>query len=215
MAKRRWLPTAAICIGLASAGCAAKAQSHGARPTPPPVQRPASPTISPQQPTDAVAELIAQSNRHFAIGQQELELGHLERAKAEFNLALEVLLESQFGARFEPRIRGHFDRLVERISAYEMTALAQGDGFTEKKYEPASIDELLALSTFEHPAATAKTEVAVQADLQATEHDLPIPLNAKVLSYVELFQTRLKEWVLGGATRTILKSMTAPVLMSH
>ncbi len=27
--------------------------------------------------------------------------------------------------------------------------------------------------------------------------------------------TRLKEWVLGGATRTILKSMTAPVLMSH
>jgi nucleotide-binding universal stress UspA family protein len=28
-------------------------------------------------------------------------------------------------------------------------------------------------------------------------------------------QTRLKEWVLGGATRTILESMTAPVLMSH
>ena len=27
--------------------------------------------------------------------------------------------------------------------------------------------------------------------------------------------TRLREWVLGGATRTILKSMTAPVLMSH
>ena len=27
--------------------------------------------------------------------------------------------------------------------------------------------------------------------------------------------SRLKEWVLGGATRTILESMTAPVLMSH
>ena len=27
--------------------------------------------------------------------------------------------------------------------------------------------------------------------------------------------SRLKEWVLGGATRTILKSMTVPVLMSH
>ena len=27
--------------------------------------------------------------------------------------------------------------------------------------------------------------------------------------------SRLKEWVLGGATRTILASMTAPVLMSH
>jgi nucleotide-binding universal stress UspA family protein len=27
--------------------------------------------------------------------------------------------------------------------------------------------------------------------------------------------SRLKEWVLGGATRTIMESMTAPVLMSH
>ena len=27
--------------------------------------------------------------------------------------------------------------------------------------------------------------------------------------------SRLKEWVLGGATRTILESMTVPVLMSH
>jgi nucleotide-binding universal stress UspA family protein len=27
--------------------------------------------------------------------------------------------------------------------------------------------------------------------------------------------SRLKEWVLGGATRTILESMTTPVLMSH
>jgi len=27
--------------------------------------------------------------------------------------------------------------------------------------------------------------------------------------------SRMKEWVLGGATRTILESMTAPVLMSH
>ena len=27
--------------------------------------------------------------------------------------------------------------------------------------------------------------------------------------------SRLREWVLGGATRTILESMTVPVLMSH
>jgi len=27
--------------------------------------------------------------------------------------------------------------------------------------------------------------------------------------------TRAREWVLGGATRTLLKSMTVPVLMSH
>ena len=66
------------------------------------------------------------------------------RRRVEFNRALDVLLESAYGARSEPRIREHFDRLVERISAFELTALAQGDGFAEKKYEPASIDDLLA-----------------------------------------------------------------------
>ncbi|MDH3661934.1 MAG: universal stress protein, partial [Alphaproteobacteria bacterium] len=27
--------------------------------------------------------------------------------------------------------------------------------------------------------------------------------------------SRLREWVLGGATRTILRSMTVPVVMAH
>ena len=54
-----------------------------------------------------------------------------------------MLLASSYGGRTEPRIRDHFDRLVDKISTYEVRALATGDGFTEKKYEPASIDELL------------------------------------------------------------------------
>jgi hypothetical protein len=40
-------------------------------------------------------------------------------------------MESRMG-RTEPRIREHFDRLVDRISIYELKALAEGDGFTEK-----------------------------------------------------------------------------------
>ena len=102
------------------------------------------PRPRPRRPADdPVSELIALSTSHFEAGQRELREGHLEMAKAEFNRSLEVLLESRFGGRTVPRIREHFDRLVERISAYEMTALAQGDGFTEKKYESATIDDLL------------------------------------------------------------------------
>src|SRR5437867_1345819 len=42
---------------------------------------------------DPVLTLIADSDRHFKIGQKELELGHVEAAKQEFNRALDVLLE--------------------------------------------------------------------------------------------------------------------------
>src|SRR5688572_21712056 len=108
----------------------------------------AAPAQTPQQESDPVTELIALSTRHFETGERELREGHLEMAKEAFNRSLEVLLESRYGGRTVPRIREHFDRLVERISAYELTALAQGDGFTEKKYEPATIDDLLSISTF-------------------------------------------------------------------
>src|SRR5215470_2996262 len=97
--------------------------------------------------TDPVLVLIAASDRHFTAGQTELEQGHFERARQQFNKSVDVLLESPYGGRTEPRIREHFDRLVDRISAYEMRALATGDGFTEMKYEPATIDELLAVSS--------------------------------------------------------------------
>ena len=62
-----------------------------------------------------------------------------------------------------------------------MTALAQGDGFAEKKDEPASIDELLKIATFPKPPADAETAAVVKADLEATEHDVPIPQNARML----------------------------------
>src|SRR6185503_10939216 len=131
-----------------------------------------------------------------------LEQGHVEAAKQEFNRAVDELLESPYGARTEPRIREHFDRLVDRISTYEVRALATGDGFTEKRYEPASIDELLAISiTLGTPVAPAELKSAVQSDLKNVDHDIPIPLNQRVLSYIELFQGRLHDFIEDGMKR--------------
>src|SRR5204863_1230403 len=107
-----------------------------------------------------------------------------------------------YGGRTEPRIREHFDRLVDRISAYEVKALAQGDGFTEKQYEPASIYELLAVSATLSPApATPETQNAVSSDLRTIEYDIPIPLNQRVLAFVQLFQGRLHDFLEEGMRR--------------
>jgi membrane-bound lytic murein transglycosylase D len=148
-----------------------------------------------------VTALIATSQRHFEAGERELKLGHLDRAKIEFDRAVDVLLESPYGARSDTRMREHFDRLIDRINAFEVTALAQGDGFAEKKYEPASIDELLKIATFPKPAAAPETEETVKADLASTEHDVPIPQNERVLAYVELFQGRLRDYIQESLTR--------------
>src|SRR5437762_1365916 len=199
----RWMPVALLPL-IAGCGSTLKTQAV-ARPSTPAVPESVSPLLPAaviEQPPveDPVLTLIAASDRHFKAGQTELEQGHFEAAKLEFNKSLDVLLESPYGARTEPRIREHFDRLVDRISAYEVRALAVGDGFTEKKYEPASIDELLALSTtFGTPAADPELKDTVKAD--PAHHDIPIPLNQRVLSYIELFQGRLHDFMEEGLNR--------------
>jgi membrane-bound lytic murein transglycosylase D len=196
----------ALCsISLAAAGCSTRTTVHfpGAVATGAAAQGRTTPepASEPVRQADPATELIAISALHFEAGQHELELGHLDSAKSHFNRSLEVLLESPFGGRTEPRVREHFDRLVERISAYEVTALAQGDGFAEQGYASASIDEILAVSTFETPAPSPETTQAVTADLETIGHDIDIPLNAKVLSFVQLFTGRLKSYLEEGLSR--------------
>jgi membrane-bound lytic murein transglycosylase D len=158
--------------------------------------------LAPVPATDPVLTLIETSNTHFLAGQRELEQGHFDAAKQEFDRAVNVLLESPYGGRREPRIREHFDRIVDRISAYEVKALAEGDGFNEKGSEAASIDQLLAeTSTFAPPAAPPELAETVRSDLEKIAHDVPIPLNQRVLAYIELFQGRLHDFIEEGMKR--------------
>jgi peptidoglycan lytic transglycosylase D len=205
MFKFSWLSLTAVGFGVVVAGCGGpKHAKVRTEPTPPPaavapkVHAPpaATPTVDPVQ------ALIAESQQRYVKGQRELELGHLDRARAEFNAALDVLLSAPGGARTEPRLREQFDRLVDKISALEVAALATGDGFAEKPAEPASIDQLLELSaTFDEPAPTPAVTAAVETDLAQTSHDIPIPMNQRVLGYVELFQTRLRSYLQDGLQR--------------
>ena len=162
---------------------------------------PSTPVPAPPPPPDPVTSLIATSQAHFDAGERELKLGHLDRARFEFDRAVDVMLESPYGGRTDPRLREHFDRLIDRINAHEVTALAQGDGFAETKSEPASIDEILKIATFPKPDADAETTAAVEADLAATKHDVPIPQNSRVLAAVELMQGRLHDYISESLTR--------------
>jgi membrane-bound lytic murein transglycosylase D len=197
---RTWLSSALVgALGVAAAcGGNPKPQTKGTAPS---QDRPSAAATAPAPtpapvPPDPITALIETSQRHFDAGQRELNAGHLDRARVAFDQAVEVLLESPYGARTDPRLREHFDRLIDRINAFEVIALARGDGFTEKNYEAAPIDELLKnATTFPAPPADEATKATVAADLQSTAHDIPIPQQPKVLSYVEVFQTRLRDYI--------------------
>jgi membrane-bound lytic murein transglycosylase D len=207
MLNRASIPSPVACLAIGfvlivatACGSSLKVQKNPAVPVASPVvaQEPAPP---PPPPPDPIETLISSSQRYFDEGEREFKMGHLERARVEFDRAINILLESPYGARTDARMREHFDRLVDRINAYEVTALAQGDGFSETKTEPASIDDILTIATFPKPETKPATEEAVKADLAATKHDVPIPQNAKVLAAVELLSGRLRDYVQESLTR--------------
>ena len=193
--------TLAAGLGLALAACGGNAKPAVTAKVPPAAAAAAAaqappPAPAPKPIVDPVAALIATSLKHFEGGERELAAGHLEKARQEFDRSVEVLLESPYGARTDARMREHFDRLIDRINAHEVTALAQGDGFVEKKYEAAPIDEILKnATTFPAPVADDATKAAVKADLEHNPHDIPIPEHPKVLSYVEVMQGRMREYI--------------------
>ena len=202
MPLKNTFPIVPLCGALLLSGCLSSAQKPVAvAPQALPPVAPVAPVVAPVAP-DPVAVLIADSDRHFEAGRKELAQGHLERARAEFDSALDTLLESPDGARGNPRLREHFDRLVDRISVLEQAALTTGDGFSETKSEPAVIDSLLGAEASESAPKPATAE-AVQADLETTTHDIPIPTNDRVLRYVELFQGRLREFLTEGLSRGV------------
>jgi membrane-bound lytic murein transglycosylase D len=187
---------AAIAV-LFAAGCGSSGVVERPATAPSPARElppPPAPAPAPLPQADPIGDVIARSQSFFERGQQEVRLGHLAQARVLFDQALDTLLELPEGARSSARLREHFDRLVDRISAYEIRALAEGDGFAERPTVPASLDELLDLSTFDFPAPPSSVREAVESDLKSTAHDIPIPLNSKVLAYVDLFQGRLRDW---------------------
>ena len=151
---------------------------------------------------DPIGRLIARAEGEFALGESELKLGHQAAAREHFDAAIDLLLAAPAGARSEPRLEAAFDRLVDRISALDTLELRAGDGFSETRSEPAAIDDLLKVATFERPDRPAATTAErVSQDMAITPHDLPITVNDKVLSYIELFQGNLRSFMEDGLER--------------
>ena len=128
--RARWLGSLVLLCG----ACGGRGPTQPALTPPPPApSAKAAPSPAPAPAPDPVAALIATSERHYASGRRELSEGHLDKARREFDRSVSILLESSGGVRADQRLSAHFDRLVDRISAMELTALATGDGFAEKR----------------------------------------------------------------------------------
>ena len=157
-------------------------------------------TVVAKTTTSPVDDVIASARQHYFVGERELNLGHLEKAKVEFDASLDVLMKYQSEHDPDSRIQAVVDELEDKIFQHEMAALKAGDGFTEHPEEPALIDELKNIDTF--PAPDQETKHDVEQELKSVQYDIPVEVNDSVLSFIRIFQNSRRKEFVGGLVRS-------------
>jgi membrane-bound lytic murein transglycosylase D len=144
-------------------------------------------------PEDPLSRLIASADARLAGGVDQSRAGHLNRAREEFDRALDLYLNAPGGAYANPRVAEAYKRTLEAIQLSEFEALAAGDGFSETLPEPAAIDDVADLPITAGSASEEARRIAEEA-LRGQVNDVKIQINDEVLSCIDLYQGPLRDW---------------------
>lgn len=146
---------------------------------------------------DQVSALIAAVEKEYQAGQANYQAGHLEAARMNFDSAFNLLLSGPTEIRSDERLEREFEKLLDGVNGLELSALQEGDGFTEQKSEPAPIDEANEVTYPADPNIKAK---AAQ-EVRDTHSDLPLVLNDTVAGYINYYSTSGHGVLKDGLTR--------------
>jgi membrane-bound lytic murein transglycosylase D len=144
-------------------------------------------SAQPQEPIDHVEMVITEARMRFARGAELYREGFLARAREEFDVAIDRLMSAGVGGNPNARLEAELTDLVSKIHALELTALKEGDGFTDQTAEHAAIDDLEDVQTFPS-LIDPKLKQQVEEEVRDTTHDLPIEINDRVLSFLTYYQ---------------------------
>src|SRR5437762_1843224 len=81
-------------------------------------------TLKPK--TDPVVQVLAEVETTYEAGRANYAAGHMEAAKADFDHAVDLLLQSPVPVKSDDRLQQEFDRVVEGVHDLEMVALKEG-----------------------------------------------------------------------------------------
>lgn len=139
-------------------------------------------------------KIIKKAEEIFVEGVNEIEKGHLLKARSFFDSAIDAFLQSPIPLNESPTLSKAFESIVSRIHEIEMKSISEGDGFVEQQTEVSFIDELENVETFPLPPEKAKELMEkVKAEMAGRLFSIPVVVNDKVLSFIELFKGERRE----------------------
>ena len=182
---------------LASCDDSAKQQAKVRPPAPTPAPAPQSvrePIPFPSTPINltalqrvqrpAIDILVENVRKNFEAGQKKYKAGEFDKARVDFDRAVDLILTSGFKVDADPRLNDLFDQIGETLHSYEVNAQANADD--ENPGTPAPMDELADMTL---PPGDPRLASKAEEELIKVRHDLPLTVNASVLQYLSYFTT--------------------------
>jgi membrane-bound lytic murein transglycosylase D len=141
---------------------------------------------------DPVPTVIAESEAHLKAGLAAADQDDADAARGAFDRAVDLLAGYPGGAFADARVAEAYRRTLETVQVREaeLAAAAEEDAANS---EPAAIDAVAALPVSDAPASPETVAEAVAA-VEAESPDLPVEINDAVLSCMDLYQGRLRDW---------------------
>ena len=129
-----------------------------------------------------VQQLIQQAEGDYSSGIANYRGGRLEAARADFDMAVDLMLTRGMDVKNDPQLSDEFEHLLNAINSLEMSALKEGTGFSAP-IEAAPLD---AADEVTFPA-NAELTAKVEEELKTTQSDFPLVVNDYVAGFINYF----------------------------
>ncbi len=115
---------------------------------------------------------------------QEYHAGNLQKARQDFDEALNLLLQSGMEVQSNPRLKAEFEKLVEKTYGLEASTTANGDALSQRDDESPPIESFADLTFPVDPRVRKRAEL----ELISVRSDLPLVTNDYVAGFLTYFQ---------------------------
>jgi membrane-bound lytic murein transglycosylase D len=134
----------------------------------------------------AIDILVDKVQASFNIAEKEYKAGEFERARADYDRAVALIVASGYQSDSDPRLSDLLDQIGETLHSYDVNARQNESDEEENPSTPAPLDELTDLTL---PAGDPRLAALAEKELMHVQHDLPLTVNASVLQYLSYFST--------------------------
>ena len=154
--------------------------------------------------------VIREADRHFQFGKFYIQEGKLTEARAEFDAAIDTLLDVPESAADRAAVEKKFEELIRLIHRYDVDSLGSGLSLENPVFVQSPLPEILDLTFPIDP----RLKDRALAQVAASSSQLPLAVNDAVLSYINYFTSeRGRHTIIYGMKRSgKYKPMIARIL---